>query len=802
MPQAVRIVDRVQDMSDIPSSLQDGLFLMWDNDNNEFVQPNELYKQNNNIIVESKFQILQSSDDDEALFIDYTGQGRTAVNVNGGDLDVGGGRGCITTSGAIHIHGFGTMNDEDTEELDIHWEEPIGSYAIETHARGTGENRPLLIKSTGLTIEGHTASDLVMVIKGKPSQTANLMEWQNSAGDILTRITSVGNVGIRKVPTTTLDVNGNFQCGEESTNNNSGSWSAIIGRESTVTGDNSLSVGRGNIINGGGNMYAATFGRGNSISGVASVAIGQGNTTSSAATRSLAVGFNNSISGESSFAVGTNVHADSNFSYAFGRTIRAVGSYSIAYGLANNPNASATWSRVNGESSVGYFLGSHPNINLNASNTFAIFGGRMIINPNIPAVNNSADAVLELQKPSSGDIFGVTDISAGDLFLIKNDGNVGINTAAPTAQHQVHSSLSNKVTQIIRGASAQTANLTEWQNSAGAIGARITAAREFSNALDGGERFGAGATASASGATAIGANAIANSSSATAIGNNANAGATSSLALGAGATVAAGATSSIAISGVAANSNSVVVGSGASAASSAIAIGVGATGGATSIAIGGNANTTNGTSVAIGLNSNAGSGEAVSIGPSSDANSIGCIAIGYITTRNGHEQLIVMGRRAIANGSNRFIAGSTLAPLNDVFFGKGDINAVPTTYTINGTGGSGTNIVGGILKLAPGRSTGNATPSTVVIQSTTVGASGDALQALSDTLTVKNNRVGIGVADPTSRLNLAAGTTTIAPLKLTAGTNLTTPEAGSIEFDGTNLYFTDSGGTRRQLAVV
>jgi len=30
----------------------------------------------------------------------------------------------------------------------------------------------------------------------------------------------------------------------------------------------------------------------------------------------------------------------------------------------------------------------------------------------------------------------------------------------------------------------------------------------------------------------------------------------------------------------------------------------------------------------------------------------------------------------------------------------------------------------------------------------------------------------------------------------------TTPEAGAIEFDGTNLYFVDSTNTRRTIAVV
>jgi len=51
-------------------------------------------------------------------------------------------------------------------------------------------------------------------------------------------------------------------------------------------------------------------------------------------------------------------------------------------------------------------------------------------------------------------------------------------------------------------------------------------------------------------------------------------------------------------------------------------------------------------------------------------------------------------------------------------------------------------------------------------------------------------------------VNLKAGTATAgtAPLKFTSGTNLSTTEAGAIEFDGTHLYFTaTNGGSRYQL---
>lgn len=65
-----------------------------------------------------------------------------------------------------------------------------------------------------------------------------------------------------------------------------------------------------------------------------------------------------------------------------------------------------------------------------------------------------------------------------------------------------------------------------------------------------------------------------------------------------------------------------------------------------------------------------------------------------------------------------------------------------------------------------------------------------------------NVSVGIGTASPTAILHLKAGTSAAntAPLKLTAGVNLTTPEAGAIEFDGTSLYYTDGTNTRRALA--
>jgi hypothetical protein len=64
-----------------------------------------------------------------------------------------------------------------------------------------------------------------------------------------------------------------------------------------------------------------------------------------------------------------------------------------------------------------------------------------------------------------------------------------------------------------------------------------------------------------------------------------------------------------------------------------------------------------------------------------------------------------------------------------------------------------------------------------------------------------NNRLGVGVAAPTARLHLPAAQAAAdtASLKIDPGTVATIPVSGCIESDGTHLYWTDSGGIRRQL---
>jgi hypothetical protein len=83
--------------------------------------------------------------------------------------------------------------------------------------------------------------------------------------------------------------------------------------------------------------------------------------------------------------------------------------------------------------------------------------------------------------------------------------------------------------------------------------------------------------------------------------------------------------------------------------------------------------------------------------------------------------------------------------------------------------------------------------------------SGTAGNAITFTLAMildASGRLGIGVTSPTAVLHLKAGTASAetAPLKFTSGTNLTAAEAGAMEWNGTNLFLTNSSATRQTIA--
>lgn len=104
------------------------------------------------------------------------------------------------------------------------------------------------------------------------------------------------------------------------------------------------------------------------------------------------------------------------------------------------------------------------------------------------------------------------------------------------------------------------------------------------------------------------------------------------------------------------------------------------------------------------------------------------VAVGTLST--AHDFCVVLGATSASTAANQFVAGNANG-VNDVYFGKGVVSSTATAYTINGTGGSGTDNAGAALQLAGGKGTGAAEPGLVVLKYPLKTSTGTTLQSLS-----------------------------------------------------------------------
>jgi len=111
--------------------------------------------------------------------------------------------------------------------------------------------------------------------------------------------------------------------------------------------------------------------------------------------------------------------------------------------------------------------------------------------------------------------------------------------------------------------------------------------------------------------------------------------------------------------------------------------------------------------------------------------------------------------------------------------------------------GTGIQEVGSFRYFVEGMITPGSVPTRFVIGTTPVGAIRDVQRII----VRSTGNVGLTEQNPTATLHIRPGTARAAsaPLKFSTGVNLTTPEVGAMEYDGTRLYFTPS--TQRQIVM-
>ncbi len=191
-----------------------------------------------------------------------------------------------------------------------------------------------------------------------------------------------------------------------------------------------------------------------------------------------------------------------------------------------------------------------------------------------------------------------------------------------------------------------------------------------------------------------------------------------------------------------------------------------------------------------------------SIAMGNGANSSGnsSVALGSATA-SGDASAAVGG--ATASGSYSFASGNSTA--------SGNYSAALGTVTASGdssfaagkwvTAGSAVNTIVLGQGAAVGSKLVNSTASSLMVgfNSTVptlfVGPSAGA---------GTTGKVGIGTSTTSAYLTIKAGTNAAgtAPLKFNVGTNLDTAEAGAMEYDGTDLFFTPTGTTRETIAYL
>lgn len=153
---------------------------------------------------------------------------------------------------------------------------------------------------------------------------------------------------------------------------------------------------------------------------------------------------------------------------------------------------------------------------------------------------------------------------------------------------------------------------------------------------------------------------------------------------------------------------------------------------------------------------------------------------GFMMTSNGSSnRLIAIGTNYSAGAGNAYIAGSLLLEAE----GTQGLNLAtetvsPIRFYINDVD------KWDIL------STGHLVATTD--NTTDLGASG----------ATRPRTIYVGTSVVTPFLNATGQSTTVAPIKITSGTVKTTAATGEIEYDGTSLFFTNSGLQRQQLPQI
>ena len=336
-------------------------------------------------------------------------------------------------------------------------------------------------KAGGDVITSSTASTVPLVLKGSASQTAALQEWQNNAGAVLSYIRQDGAIALNTMLPTSSNTGSYLTTGSGAININSRSTSTstfnVIGNESQTADLQQWQTSTGSIV---AKVTPYALQVGSNPAYPSRLLLGNGDTT---ALLSIITHATNQIGA----VIRGQASQTSNlleFQNSSGNPI----TYVTASGHITASSAAISTLYSGGQlqsGTMGYF---------NAT-TFApsvspiVVRGTISQSADLTQWQNVGGTVLakinsagELTTPNLalstyGGIYAPGSymvLNPADTRIVSTGLSVGATSVAPSAQLQVTNNVAGTTAMIVKAAASQTADLQQWQDSAGNILSRIS----------------------------------------------------------------------------------------------------------------------------------------------------------------------------------------------------------------------------------------------------------------------------------------------------------------------------------------